>query len=84
MQSKKVRLWAGVMAQGVKALAAKPAGLNLIPKIHMVEGEKRLLQVVFCLQTHTMACTPALTDMRTPSPPRKRNRERKKTRLQIF
>lgn len=41
-KSEKARVWAGEMAQRVKELAAKPADLNLIPSIHMAEGEKRL------------------------------------------
>lgn len=34
------------MAQGIEALAAKPGDLSSIPRTHMVEGEKCLLQVV--------------------------------------
>lgn len=36
--------WAGEVAQWIGVLAAKPDDLRLIPKTHMVEGEKQLLQ----------------------------------------
>jgi hypothetical protein len=38
-QSSKMALW-------VRTLAAKPEGLNLIPKTHMIEGENQLSQFV--------------------------------------
>lgn len=34
------------LSQFVKLLATKPNDLSSIPRIHIVEGEKRLLQVV--------------------------------------
>lgn len=41
-KSEKAGEWAGEMAQGVKELAAKPTDLNLISRIYVMEGERRL------------------------------------------
>lgn len=48
--------WASEMVQQIKALVTKPDHLSLIPRIHMVERENQLLQVVLCpTHTHTHA-----------------------------
>lgn len=41
------------MAHWVKALATKPDDPSWIPRMHMVEGENELLQVVLSLYTNT-------------------------------
>lgn len=47
---KKNGFWgADRMAKQVKTLTAKPDGMSLIPRIHMVEGENGLHGVVLCL-----------------------------------
>lgn len=37
------------MAQPAKTLATKPNNLSSIPRVRMVEGEKRFPHIVFCL-----------------------------------
>jgi hypothetical protein len=39
-------MWTDKMAQGAKALAAKPSDPSSIPETHIVEGENELLQAV--------------------------------------
>lgn len=42
MKKKKVKEQTSKVAQGAKALDAKPDNLNLNPKTHMTEGENQL------------------------------------------
>lgn len=50
---------AGEMAQWLERLAIETDDLNLIPRTHMMEGEKRLPKVVLtsmCMSWHMSTC----------------------------
>lgn len=48
------------ISQQVKAFAAKPDDLSLIPGTHKLEGESRLLEVSFDFQKWPLAYVPYL------------------------
>lgn len=44
------------MSPQIKVLIAKPENLSLIPRTHLMEGEKQPIKLPFDLCIHAMAC----------------------------